>query len=105
MINNINYCNVYVYAAQQWILSDEPVKQSSPDLVLIEDLLVSSDYLESTTPRNWLRRATVVSPSQIRRIVELTVGQRDNPAWCLVRKYRFTASNFGSLLHAVEKNR
>ena len=39
------------------------------------------------------------------KIAELTVGQRTNPLWSIIRKLRITASNFGIVLHAVSENR
>ena len=37
---------------------------------------------------------------EVARISQLTVSQRDNPAWHLARRGRLTASNFGSVLKA-----
>ncbi|CAH3159306.1 unnamed protein product [Porites lobata] len=37
---------------------------------------------------------------KVARISQLTVSQRDNPAWHLARTGRLTASNFGSVLKA-----
>ncbi|KAM7293610.1 hypothetical protein ISCGN_023218 [Ixodes scapularis] len=37
-------------------------------------------------------------------IHEMTVGQRTNPSWSLLRKYRLTASNFGRVLDSCRRS-
>jgi len=36
----------------------------------------------------------------VKQISSLTVGQRNNPTWHLVRKRHLTASNFGTVINA-----
>ncbi|XP_046559284.1 uncharacterized protein LOC124268353 [Haliotis rubra] len=38
-------------------------------------------------------------------IAKKTIGQRTNPLWCIVRKHRITASNFGAVLGCIRRNR
>jgi hypothetical protein len=66
---------------------------------------MSREYMEADHPSTWLRRHLLVGPSKIAEVVKVTIGQRVNPLWAAVRKWRFTASNFGVILHAAEKNR
>jgi len=91
-------------AGLQWILAPE-LAQVSLDLPLVEDMLISVDYLQAYNKQTWLRRALVTSPTKIREIALATVGQRNNPWWSAVRKYRLTASNFGYILGAIRRNR
>ena len=41
-----------------------------------------------------------ISQERIREIAHLTIGQRNNPLWHEYRKNRFTASQFGKILHS-----
>ena len=70
---------------------------------LVEDLLLSRDYLESATPMVWLRKQLVVGPEIREQVPNMTTGQRDNALWAAIRRLRFTASNFGLLLKAVKR--
>ena len=101
---NIVYVS-FVFSAQQWLLSPEPSRTMDSDIILVENLIISQDYTESSCPMTWLRRALVMNQDHVRHIAELTCGQRDNPLWACVRKLRFTASNFGPLLKAASLKR
>lgn len=48
----------------------------------------------------FLRKKCKIQSSTIQEIAKLTVGQRENPAWSMLRKGRLTASNFGPVLAA-----
>lgn len=87
------------YTGMAWLLAPEP-PQAAPPAPLVEDLLVSRDYLQSDEPLTWLRRQMVLSREVIETTETLTKGQRDNPMWPVMRKMRVTASNFGSILTA-----
>ena len=41
-----------------------------------------------------------VQEAMIETVSQLTIGQRDNPSWHLIRKGRLTASNFGCVMNA-----
>ena len=48
----------------------------------------------------FMRRKLKVEREIVNQISSLTVGQRNNPSWHLVRKGRLTTSNFGSVINA-----
>ena len=41
-----------------------------------------------------------ITDANVLLVSQITMGQRDDPAWHLARRGRLTANNFGSLLHA-----
>ena len=93
-------------SAMHWIMSPEPKTTTNVGVVpIIEDSLTSKEYLESQHPITYLRQHLIVSPEVIRSVAALTVGQRTNQLWAVVRKMRITASNFGPVLQAVRLNR
>ncbi|XP_062602194.1 uncharacterized protein LOC134263803 [Saccostrea cucullata] len=51
----------------------------------------------------WLRHALSLSDEAIKRAALATIGQRNNPMWPIVRKYRITASNFGAVLSSKQR--
>ena len=71
----------------------------------VEDLLISEGYLRASTPLTWFRRALLVGEAARDIVQDMTVGQRDNPLWCQLRKLRLAASNFGAVLSAVRRNK
>ncbi|XP_062571257.1 uncharacterized protein LOC134233305 [Saccostrea cucullata] len=91
-----------IYAKLKWILEPEPC-EPGPPVPLTEDLLTSPDYVHSDTPIVWLRHALSLSDEAIKRAALETTGQRDNPMWSIVRKYRITASNFGAVLCSKQR--
>lgn len=92
-----------------WILSPEPEQAadqaSCTSIPLVEELLACPEYEQEKEQETWLRRQLSVTPQQARDIADQTTGQRDNPLWSVIRKTRFTASNFGDILRAVKLNR
>ena len=90
--------------ALHWILSEEPKAQTSP-VPLIEDLLISEEYVAAKNSKTWLRRKRNLSPEKIMEAAFISVGQRDNSLWAAIRKLRFTASNFGQIIGAAKRNR
>lgn len=90
--------------SMHWILSPEPAVPQL-DVPCVEDLLLSDSYLESTNKIQWLKDKMAMTPEQIEQVAQLTAGQRNNHLWALVRKNRLTASNFGSALAALRRNR
>ena len=93
-------------SGMHWILSPEPqTNQTAIHLIpLVEELLKNEHFSESNRLQ-WLRQSMNVCPDMIKTIAGLTCGQRTNPMWSAVRKLRFTASNFGQILKAVNKKR
>lgn len=90
--------------ALHWILSEEPKAQTSP-VPLIEDLLMSTEYISSEDPNTWLRKNLILSPEMILEAAFISSGQRENALWAAIRKLRFTASNFGQIIGAAKRNR
>ena len=77
-----------------WLISPEPPLANQLPFPTIEE------FLEATGRQKQLD--CLVCHSRLQetdtlKISELTVGQRDNPAWFLPRRGRLTASNFGSV--------
>ena len=66
---------------------------------------MSEGYIHAESPLTWLRRSLLVGKEARDIIQGLTVGQRCNPLWCQLRRMRVTASNFGVVLSAIERNR
>ena len=81
-----------------WILSPEPPVTAKLPVPTIEEIIFSEEFLQARGPQEQLdclvRRCRIPS-EEIVKISDITVGQRDNPAWHLARKGRLTASNFG----------
>ena len=84
-----------------WILSPEPPVTAKLPVPTIEEIIFSEEFLQARGPQEQLdclvRRCRIPS-EEIVKISDITVGQRDNPAWHLARKGRLTASNFGCVL-------
>ncbi|XP_062601990.1 uncharacterized protein LOC134263634 [Saccostrea cucullata] len=62
------------------------------------------DY-NADDPKTWLRKHLIISPEKIMEAAFMTAGQRENSLWAAIRKYRFTASNFGLIIGAARRNR
>ena len=86
-----------------WLLSPEsPVANKLP-MPSIEETIFSDEFLQARGTQGQLDclvRRSKLDEHKIARISQLTVVQRDNPAWHLARRGRLTASNFGSVLNA-----
>ncbi|XP_055998890.1 uncharacterized protein LOC130047587 [Ostrea edulis] len=102
-MRNLAY-KVMIQESLHWILSPEaPIQQ--PPVPLLEDLLLSEDFLHVNDQDTWLRQQLKVTSHIIETTVEKTKGQRTNALWAAVRKLRITASNFGQVLRAVRLKR
>ena len=69
----------------------------------MEELIFSEEFLTLSTAAEqleFIRRKLNVERGIVNEISSLTVGQRNNPSWHLVRKWRLTASNFCSVIDA-----
>ncbi|XP_068732573.1 uncharacterized protein [Montipora capricornis] len=83
--------------------SDEPPLVNQLPFPTMEEIIFSDEFLEATRRQQQLDclvRRSRLQETDILRISELTIGQRDNSAWFLARRGRLTASNFGSVLKA-----
>ena len=86
-----------------WLLSPEPPVANKLPMPSIEEIIFSDEFLQARGSQGQLDclvRRSKLDEHKIARISQLTVGQRDNPAWHLARRGRLTASNFGSVLKA-----
>ena len=86
-----------------WLLSPEPPVANKLPMPSIEEIIFSDEFLQARGTQGQLDclvRRSKLEEHKIARISQLTVGQRDNPAWHLARRGRLTASNFGSVLKA-----
>jgi hypothetical protein len=85
-----------------WIISLEPKPVTLP-IPSIEDIIYSEDFLQAQGLENqlaFLMEKYKIYGTLVEDIVSLTIGQRDNPLWHLIRRQRLTASKFGVVLHA-----
>ncbi|XP_061169341.1 uncharacterized protein LOC133178631 [Saccostrea echinata] len=92
------------FTALHWILSNEPECEEMP-VLLIEDKLISEEYLNVQCKSSYLREKLVICSEKIIETAWLTTGQRENSFWAAVRKLRITASNFGQVIGAIRRNR
>ncbi|XP_048748498.2 uncharacterized protein LOC125681636 [Ostrea edulis] len=90
--------------AMLWIVSKEPPSPTL-DIPYVEDLLLGEAYTSATDKIQWLKTNLAIQREKIEQVAQLTVGQRNNHLWALVRKNRLTASNFGKVLAAIRRNR
>lgn len=86
-----------------WLISPEPRLANQLPFPTIEEIIFSEEFLQAIGRQQQLDclvRRSRLQQADIISISEVTVGQRDNPAWFLARRGRLTASNFGSVLKA-----
>ena len=86
-----------------WLMSPEPAPQAKLPIPTIEEIIYSEEFIQTRGYQQQLDclvRKAKVNEGDIVLVSEVTVGQRDNPAWHLARRGRLTASNFGSVLQA-----
>ena len=84
-------------------LSPEPAPQAKLPIPTIEEIIYSEEFIQTRGYQQQLDclvRKAKVNEGDVVLVSEVTVGQRDNPAWHLARRGRPTASNFGSVLQA-----
>ena len=87
-----------------WLLSPEPQAQASElPIPTTEELMYSEEFLSipgSKEQLEFIIDKAKISNEGIEKVNSLTLGQRNNPLWHLVRRGRLTASNFGCILNA-----
>ncbi|XP_060085906.1 uncharacterized protein LOC132565252 [Ylistrum balloti] len=104
MLSLIMFIYKYFIAALHWNLADDTGVQEVP-VPLMDDWLMKPNYLSAKDTKTWLRQHLVVSQKKVKETAYATIGQRENSLWAAVRKLRFTASNFGQILVAANRNR
>ena len=84
-----------------WLMSPEPQMQEKLPLPSIQEYLMSPEFLSLSTFENQLasfQDRMKLDMETIQHVASATTGQRENPAWQLLRKGRLTSSNFGYIL-------
>ena len=95
-------CKYGKFTGLCWILIPEPEPVTLP-MLTIEEIIYSDGFLQAHGKEDQLsffKEKCKIQSSTIQEIAKLTVGQRENPAWSMLRKGRLTASNFGPVLAA-----
>lgn len=86
----------------KWLLSPEPLITSSIEM---EDIIRSSEFENATDREQYLLSKVYMSEEEIKILASQTIGQHLNSIWLIKIRYRITASNFGLILNAIERNR
>lgn len=88
-----------------WFLSPEPPVEDLSDILLLENVLNSSEFRNSKNSVQMLSDICKLSFEQVKDIASKTIGQSANVKWCLSRKFRLTSSNFHKIIKSVKSNR
>ena len=86
-----------------WIMSPEPEPVQPLHISAMEEIIFSEEFLlvqGINDQISFVMDKVKMNDLLIDAVQDLTVGQRNNPLWHLVRKGRLTASNFGCVLNA-----
>ena len=86
-----------------WLMSPEPAPQAKLPVPTIEEIIYSEEFIQTRGAQQQLEclvHKAKITEADILLVSQITVGQRDNPAWYLARRGRLPASNFGSVLLA-----
>ena len=86
-----------------WIMSPEPAPAATLPVTTGEEVFYSEEFLHADGQEKQLDilfKKMRVQEAAIKEVSLLTLGQRDNPSWHLIRRGRLTASNFGFVLKA-----
>lgn len=80
--------------------------RTSQHIVNIEELMLQTEFINGTSAekKSFITNKLALSDSQIKIIAEDTTGQSSSFNWFKARKYRLTASNFGNVLAAINRN-
>lgn len=76
-----------------------------PLIVRPQDIFLSKEYEEGPEKTSFLMENLKISETQRENVAQKTVGQSKNWQWAAIRKDRLTASNFGFILKASQRNR
>lgn len=67
-------------------------------------VIFSDEFLRAENRKDFLINNLKVTAENVTHIEKETIGQSRNPKWLSERKYRITASNFGPVLKAIERD-
>ena len=98
-------CQYGRFTGLWWLLNPEPPKQNVVSVPLVKEIAFSKEVIESSSlsRKVELFKASIsICAEDLSKVSQLTIGQRDNPQWHVVRKGRLTASTFGSVLNAKQ---
>lgn len=87
-----------------WLLNEEPVETTN-NFPVIEEIISSKDFLEATDKLSLFKEKCAVDDELIENTATATTGQVLNEKWYLVRKFRLTASNFGLVISASQRQK
>lgn len=103
-------------ASLSWLLGDEPDPTLAEEEELRNnpgakyftiyqprDIILGKEYEVASNKLNFLTSYLSLSRGNIEDVAEATAGQRKNDLWFSVKEWRFTASNFGDILHCFQK--
>ena len=92
-----------------WLLNDEPPNEDDPVLQVYGDMepIISLPAFRTGTAherRKIISEAFSFSSEMIQQIAHSTKEQWKSKEFCILRKYRLTASKFGIIIAAVGRN-
>jgi len=91
-----------------WLMSPEPAPQAKLSVpTIIEEIIYSEGFIQTGGVQQQLDclvHKAKITQANVLIVSQITVGQRDNPAWHLARWGRLTGRNFGSVLQAKRVN-
>ena len=88
-----------------WLLQEEKGKDLQLKLPSIQDILLSDAFVNATDKVAYFKQKCTLDDNSIECIAIGTIGQATNESWYLAKKFRLTASNFGIIIAACNKNK
>ena len=97
-------------AAAKWLLGiDEPGVLSTEDNDYddqdLERILFTNEFYNAEDRVQFLSSILSLNESKIEEIAKATTGQTQNRLYCILKKFRLTASNFGVILSAIRRKK
>lgn len=89
---------IFRFSGFYWLLQEEPIRREVKWKTV-------QQVITSYSSKNDVLLNIKVTYEEILAIAEATIGQRHNPLWHEMRLGRITASNFGIVIAAVQRNR
>lgn len=85
----------------KWLLQSEPPEQVDEYSELdMENIIFSNEFLCTS---GYFREMCTLNEEEIVKIADKTVGQYSNTMYCVLKKFRITASNFGRIISAFRR--
>jgi hypothetical protein len=86
-----------------YVVAAEPPEVPLP-ITLVDDVLACNELLTAEDKLSVFRSKLQLDWSTIQHVADVTAGQRDNPLRGKIRHKRLTASHFGNVLAAINRN-